>query len=124
LRDGDGDDAGLLTAVGWFLTKHAAAVLTAAPPVRPYRHADVQAEVDPLPRRHVTGDHRGTATVESWTATYDRDGTPSVAVATCLLPGGSRAVAVSTEPGAVAAVVEADPIGAPLRLDGDGSFTL
>jgi acetyl-CoA C-acetyltransferase len=124
LRAGGADDAGLLTAVGWFLTKHAAAVLTAAPPARPYRHADVQAEVDGLPRRRVAQEHRGAATVESWTATYDRDGSPSVAVATSLLPDGSRAVAVSTDPGAVAEVVRADPIGATLRLDGDGTFTL
>ena len=124
LRAGDGDDAALLTAVGWFLTKHAAAVLTTAPPTRGYRHTDVQAEVDRLPRRQVRPDHRGPARVESWTATYDRDGSPSVAVTTALLPDGSRTVAAATEPDLVAAVVGADPIGATVQLDGAGTFTL
>lgn len=123
LRSGTGETA-LATAVGWFLTKHAAAVLTAAPPATAYRHFDVQPEVDRLPRRRVAAEAQGKGTVESWTASYDRDGDPSVAVATVLLGDGSRTVVACTAPDAVAAVVHADPLGAAAHLVGDGTFTL
>ncbi|HEX8630461.1 MAG TPA: hypothetical protein VF755_20055 [Catenuloplanes sp.] len=119
----DGQGAALATAVGWFLTKHAATVLSAVPPVTGYRHHDVQSEVDAGPRRRVAPEHRGAATVETWTATYDRDGTPSAAQLSCLLPDGARTVAASTEPATVDWVLASDPLGATVHVTGDGTFT-
>ncbi|MEV4490230.1 hypothetical protein AB0K04_08960 [Micromonospora coxensis] len=124
LRAGAPDDAALATAVGWFLTKHAVTVLTAAPPPAGFRYADAQSEVDATPRRRLVDGYRGEAVVESWTATYDRDGAPSAAYASCLLPDGARTFASSTDPDTVTAVAQADPIGARVRLDGDATFTI
>jgi acetyl-CoA C-acetyltransferase len=60
---------GLATGVGWFMTKHATAILSASAPARPFADFDVQDEVDALPRRAVADDGiAATAPVESYTA--------------------------------------------------------
>src|SRR5438445_5705825 len=59
---------GLVTAVGWYLTKHAVGVYSTEPPADGFRHADPQAEVDALPQREFTSEHDGHVTIESYTA--------------------------------------------------------
>lgn len=100
LRDDPGAH-GLLTGVGWYMTKHANALLSARPPAAPYAHADVQAEVDPLPRREIVAAKEIGAPVEAGTVVYERDGTPSRAIASWLREDGSRALAGSAEPAAI-----------------------
>ena len=57
----DGGDLGLATGVGWYLTKHAVAVMSARPPAEPFRSFDLQDEVDSLlpPRDRPGRDDRG-----------------------------------------------------------------
>src|SRR5262249_13703067 len=49
------ESLGLTTALGWYLTKHAAAVWSTRPPAEPFRCEHVQDEVDALPRREAAG---------------------------------------------------------------------
>ena len=115
----DGAGHGLATGVGWFMTKHATAILSATPPARPFGDFDVQAEVDALPRREAAGaDAAASAPVESYTVVYDATGAPSTAIVSALLDDGRRALARSDDPDTMAALRDEDPIGTRVRLDG------
>jgi acetyl-CoA C-acetyltransferase len=88
---------GLLTGVGWYMTKHANAVLSTSPPARPHAHSKPQAEVDALPRRRIVAVAETGAPIESFTVTYDRDGSPAQAAVSHLLADGSRALTGSSD---------------------------
>jgi acetyl-CoA C-acetyltransferase len=107
----DPDAFGFLTGVGWYMTKHANALLSARPPARPYAHAEPQAEVDALPRREIVTGAEIEGPVESFTVTYERDGTPSRAIASHLRADGSRALSGSTEPGTIQALLAGERVG-------------
>ncbi len=84
---------GLTTALGWYVTKHAAAVWSARPPTEPFVVGREQERVDALPRREPAGLVETTATVEATSVAFERDGTPSVGIVTALLDDGRRAIA-------------------------------
>ena len=88
---------GLVTANGGFLTKHSMGVYSAEPPREGYRFANVQAEVDALPKRAALVDATGRAQIEGYTVMFGPDG-PRIAHAACLLPDGSRTWANSEDP--------------------------
>ena len=87
------DDIGLTTAVGWYLTKHAAALWSARPPAQPFRRIDTQAVVDAYPSRATAGLVALEATIEATAVTVERDGTPSLGVVTALADDGRRVLA-------------------------------
>jgi acetyl-CoA C-acetyltransferase len=91
---------GFLTGVGWYMTKHANALLSTRPPQRPYAHAEPQAEVDALPQREIAAEPAGEdEPVEAFTVAYERDGSPGRATFSSLRPDGSRALGGSEDPG-------------------------
>jgi len=116
----DGEGLGLATGIGWFMTKHATAILSAAPPARAFADFHVQAEIDGLPRRAAAADGTVTAKapIESYTVVYDTSGEPSAAIVSALLADGRRALARSDDQETLAAMRDEDPIGAAVRLDG------
>jgi acetyl-CoA C-acetyltransferase len=114
----DGEGLGLATAVGWYLTKHGSAVLGVAPPARGFRALDVQAAVDAAPGVAVLEGFRGDAAIETYTAIYDRDGTPTMGVVVVRTPSGARAFAASHDRAVVAELVGAEALGRTARLDG------
>jgi len=116
--------AGLCTGVGWYLTKHAAAVLSRRRPGAPFADLDVQSEVDALPRRVVAETAIGPATVETYTVGYDYDGAPLAGYLAALLADGRRAFASTTDPAMAARLLAADPIGKPVRLLAGATFEL
>lgn len=82
---------GLVTGVGWYLTKHTIGLWSAAPPRRMFRADNVQDDVDALPRRaHVSG-FAGDATVETYTVVHDRQGDPHFGIVSVLTGDGARA---------------------------------
>ncbi|HEY5171172.1 MAG TPA: enoyl-CoA hydratase, partial [Acidimicrobiia bacterium] len=87
------DDVGLTTALGWYLTKHAAALWSARPPTRPFRRIDVQSPVDAQPGRTAAGLVDTEATIEATAVAFERDGTPSVGIVTALADDGRRIIA-------------------------------
>jgi acetyl-CoA C-acetyltransferase len=87
------DDIGFTTALGWYATKHAAAVWSARPPVEPFRCVHVQPEVDALPRREPAGLIDLEATVEATSVSFERDGSPALGIVATLTDDGRRALA-------------------------------
>ena len=118
------DDLALASAVGWYLTKHGLALLSATPAVKPYAHHDVQAAVDATPTREIATAPSGTWTVESFTAAYDREGAPTVGTVVALDADGRRAFGRSEDPATLGRLLGADPIDGPTELDGAGGFAL
>jgi acetyl-CoA C-acetyltransferase len=69
------DGQGLVSALGWFCTKHSWGTYATSPPAKGFRHDKPQETVDRLPRC-VSEQRDGAVTVESYTVTHARDGSP------------------------------------------------
>jgi acetyl-CoA C-acetyltransferase len=111
---------GLVTALGWYVTKHSMGLYSTEPPPGAYRTESPQATVDALPRRDYTADYEGPVTVESFTVMHERDGSPSLGIVACLLPDGRRAWGNVREPAALTSLMADDPIGAKAQRLSDG----
>lgn len=105
---------GLATAVGWYLTKHAAGVYSARPPRSPFAslHPELQR---PPPRRSLTR-CSGPATVEAYTITHSRDGAPEALIFTAISPEGDRVLTRTSDTELIQEFSVADPIGRSIAL--------
>lgn len=121
------EQRGLATAVGWYLTKHGAAVLAgpdAAPAPRPFAQQSVQDAVDALPFREIVPvGETVTGPVETYTAIYDRDGSATMGIV-AVRDGERRALARTHERGVISALLLGDPLGRRATIAADGTFTL
>ena len=122
LREAPGEK-GLCTANGGFLTKHAFGVYSTEPPEQPFQHADLQAEIDALPKREAVVDHEGEVTIEAYTVMYE-GADPAVGHAACLLPDGRRTWANVSDRDVASAMTREEFCGRSGRIDGAGSLEL
>lgn len=114
----DPQASGLVTAVGWYLTKHALGIYSGRAPRGLFASLQPHPQ-QPAPRRlHL--DYSGPATVETYTLAYDRDGTAEAAIVSALTPGGQRVLVRSQRPEVIAALLSADALGQPVDLAADG----
>ena len=111
---------GLATALGWYVTKHAAGVYSARPPDKPFASLDGRPQLPPPRRAHT--DYHGPATIEAYTVTYQRDGSPEAAIISALTPEGERALVRTSRENVVGAVLDTDPIGWRVNLSGAADF--
>ncbi len=114
---------GLVTANGGLLTKHALCIYSAQAPSEPFQWADLQEEVDAMPRRGVTVDHNGAATVESYVVMYGNDG-PSIAHTACLTDDGHRTWANVSDRDTVNAMLAEEYCGRTGAIDGAGNLRI
>jgi acetyl-CoA C-acetyltransferase len=120
----DPGSIGMVSALGWYATKHSIGLYSTTPPANGFTRVDkatTQARVDALPGRGRAGAYDGDAVVESTAVVYDRDAGPSFAILTALTPDGRRALANSRDPGALASMVEAPWEGRSVQLTTDGT---
>jgi acetyl-CoA C-acetyltransferase len=92
----DRGSLGLVTANGWYVTKHAAGVYSSAPPEREWRRADPkidQRAIDAQPHPPFTTMPGGDATVETYTVVFDHDGAPELGIVVGRTPDGARFLA-------------------------------
>lgn len=124
LRSGPGE-IGLVTALGWYITKHSVGVYSTRPPAHGFRAVDAQADVDATPSREYVDSEEleGPATLETYTVTYERDGPPALAIAACLLDDGTRTWASTTDGSVLSALITEEGCGRPVVL-ADRSFHL
>ena len=101
---------GLATGVGWFMTKHALALLSADPPASPYADFNPQAEVDALPSRAAGEGDGGGGEIETYTVLFDRDAAPTSAVVSSIGADGARALTGVYEKAAIAELLDGDPL--------------
>jgi acetyl-CoA C-acetyltransferase len=120
----DPGSVALVTALGWYATKHSVGLYSTKPPERPFSAVDpaeTQRAVDALPRREPAGVVEGKVTVEATSVVFERDGTPSLALVAALTPDGQRALATSHDPAAMAAMCEEPWEGTTIALQNDGT---
>jgi len=117
----DPGSVGLVSALGWYATKHAVGLYATTPPDGGFRLVDdLQARVDALPRRRVAAGYAGEATIEATTVVVDRDGAPTHAILAALTPDGRRALATSTDADVAGAMIDEAWEGRVVQLRPDG----
>jgi len=117
------DEKALVTANGGYLTKHAFGIYGAEPPADGFRHANVQQEVDALPKREAVVDHEGEVMIESYTVMFGAEG-PEIAHAACLLADGRRTWANTQDQDVMAAMQVEEFCGLRAQVDGAGNLIL
>ena len=119
----DPGSLGVTTALGWYATKHSVGVWSSRPPELFTRvdPAVTQAEADALPRRESAGVVAGTMTIEATSVVMDRDGTPTVAIVTGLLPDGTRGMANSRDLDVMNAMTQEAWEGRDVTVANDGT---
>jgi acetyl-CoA C-acetyltransferase len=123
LRENHGD-IGLVTALGWYATKHAIGIYASRPAHGAFQWRDCQAEVDALPRRDVAVDYSGPATVEAYTVMHDRDGNRLQGLCALMLDDGRRTLATTSDADLMREMVEGDIAGRAADIDASGHFTV
>ncbi len=87
---------GLVTANGWFVTKHSTGIYSTEPPSKPWTRTSPkvdQAAVDAEPHPQLAASPDGDATVETYTVLFNRDGAPERGIVIGRLPNGDRFIA-------------------------------
>ena len=112
---GEPGSKGLITANGGYLTKHAFGVYSTEPPSQDFRHADLQTEVDALPKREVEMNASGPATAEAYSVMYGPEG-PNKAFVACRTPEDKRAWGVVEQTDVLQEMIAQEFIGRPLTL--------
>jgi acetyl-CoA C-acetyltransferase len=117
----DPDSLGLVTALGWYATKHAVGVYSTTPnPQGPtfVPKAETQAIVDAAPSRTAAGEYTGEAEIEATSVVMDRDGSPALGIVSLLTPDGRRALANSTDADLLVAMTSEAWEGRTVRVRG------
>jgi acetyl-CoA C-acetyltransferase len=120
----DPGSLGLVSALGWYATKHSLGVYSTTPPPAGFVRVDpgsTQARVDALPARARGGDYAGPATVEATAVVYDRETGPSLGIVTLLAPDGHRVLANSRDLGVLQSMVDEPWEGRAVRVRTDGT---
>jgi len=114
---------GMVTANGNYVTKHSAGIYSTTPTEGTWKREDpkkFQAELDALPRVHVESAPKGTAKIETYTVTFDRQ-TPQRAVVFGRLENGSRFVAnTPSDPALLQDMITRDQLGRSGTITTDG----
>jgi len=93
---GDRHALGLVTANGWYVTKHSAGVYGATPPERAWQRTDPkidQKTVDAESHPALNETPSGAATVETYTVIFNRDGAPELGIVFARDAEGRRFIA-------------------------------
>ncbi len=119
----DPGSIGLVTALGWYVTKHSVGLYSSRPP-ETFVAADrgpLQAGIDAMPAREVAGSYAGAATLEATSVAFERDGTPGHAIVAALTPDGRRVLATTRDRDAMHSMTETawEGRGVTISTDGD-----
>ncbi|MGF1606600.1 MAG: acetyl-CoA acetyltransferase [Rhodothalassiaceae bacterium] len=114
-------DLGLITANGWYLTKHAMAVYGARPPRQLYRRRDLrdlQTVIDTEPSPPVSEAPTGPARIETYTVSFDRTGPSRAILIGRLKADGARFIAniPAEDADALASLMAADQVGQSIEV--------
>jgi acetyl-CoA C-acetyltransferase len=109
----------LVSAVGWYLTKHSVGVYSSAPPPHPRLRDDpheYQEIVDRQPGPPLVSQPSGLGTVETYSVVHDRDGRPSMGIVVARLADGGRCWANVSDPVVLERIEQTEFIGAQGQL--------
>jgi acetyl-CoA C-acetyltransferase len=106
---------GMITANGGYITKHAFGTYSTDRPEQPFQHANLQDQVDALPKREVVMDNTGQGVVEGYSVMYGPKGLDKAFVAT-RLPDGRRAWGTSNDAEVLQSMTTEEFVGRPVTL--------
>jgi acetyl-CoA C-acetyltransferase len=106
---------GMITANGGYITKHAFGTYSNDRPEQPFQHANLQDQVDALPKREVVMDNTGQGVVEGYSVMYGPKGLDKAFVAT-RLPDGRRAWGTSNDAEVLQSMTTEEFVGRPVTL--------
>jgi acetyl-CoA C-acetyltransferase len=115
----DPGSVALVTALGWYVTKHSVGLYSTTPPADGFVAVDpkvTQAEVDARPRVEPAGEVDGEVVVEATSVFIERDGTPSLALVTGMTADGRRALAIARDVDAMRSMCETPWEGTTVAL--------
>jgi acetyl-CoA C-acetyltransferase len=118
----DPGSLGMVSALGWYVTKHSIGVYSTTPPNGGFTRIDTastQAKVDAMPGKEPAGAYSGPATVEATAVVFEREGAPAVAIVSTLTPDGRRALANTRDPDVMQDVTEKAWEGRQVSLRSD-----
>ena len=95
---------GLVTGLGWYVTKHSIGIYSAAPPARAWQREEpsaYQPQLDRMAHPALTTSPQGRGTIETYTVLHDRDGTPVKGIVIGRLADGQRFLANTPDDRAV-----------------------
>jgi acetyl-CoA C-acetyltransferase len=115
---------GLVTGLGWYITKHAMGVWSTTPPEHGFAYESPQAQVDALPQRAPASDYEGDGTVETYTVLHGRDGDAERAIICVLTADGARAWGTLSDPDTLASLESNEGCGRAARMKADGRTEL
>jgi len=103
---------GLVTANGWYLTKHATGIYSTQAPDPDKEAEPIRPQRPPEPAVPLALEATGPATIETYTVVFDRDGSPSQGIVVGRLEDGRRLLANTPEKSNVAeALTSTEAIG-------------
>jgi acetyl-CoA C-acetyltransferase len=109
-----GTGHGLITANGMYLTKHSLGIYSTEPPAAPWQAVDsgaLQQRIDDAPRLSLATDPSGTATIETYTVSFGREG-PKRGIVIARNQAGERIVAnTGTDADTLNQLMAQGPIG-------------
>jgi acetyl-CoA C-acetyltransferase len=137
----DPGSRGLVTGLGWYVTKHSVGIYGTEPGPGPggglpfpegtkvaggagFAWAGPQAAVGALPQCAPDAGAQGEVTVETYSVSYDRTGSPEWAVVACRTPEGRRSWARVTDPDHLGLLVTEEGCGRLGKLRPDGEVDL
>jgi acetyl-CoA C-acetyltransferase len=106
--------SGLVSAVGWYLTKHAVGVYSSAPPPDPRLRDDpheYQRIIDGQPSPPCVAAASGLGTVETYTVVHDREGAPALGILVVRLADGQRCWANVTDAAVLERIEQTELVG-------------
>ncbi len=118
---------GLTTGLGWYATKHSAAVWSTTPPKTSYQRVDpaaTQAEVDAVPHVAQARAYSGLITVEGTSVAIQRDTTPSLAIVIGRNAEGQRVVANTRDEQAMRTMCATPWEGTQVEIRTDGTTNI
>ncbi len=121
----DPGSIGMVSALGWYVTKHSIGLYSTTPPEGGFTRTDAaatQAAVDSLPGREPAGAFSGPATIEATAVVFEREGAPAVAIVATLTSDGRRALANTRDASAMQEMTEKAWEGRQVSLRTDGTL--
>jgi acetyl-CoA C-acetyltransferase len=112
---------GMVTANGWYVTKHSAGIYSASPPRGEWQRSEPSADqalIDADPHPQFVDDPAGDATIETYTVVFGRDGTPERGIVIGRLAGGGRFLANTPDDRRLLeSMTKREMVGAPGRVE-------
>jgi acetyl-CoA C-acetyltransferase len=106
---------GMITANGGYITKHAFGIYSSEAPAQPFRHADMQDQVDATLKREVVMEYQGAGTVEGYSVMYGPEGLTKAFVG-ARLADGRRAWGTSTDTDLLQSMTEEEFCGRTVNI--------